>query len=164
MKPLIALALILASATPVQASVYRNIFNGVQQAGVRIFYKDNCPKRIEGAYMAAKGVMILCSNNVGGQDLYRVLTHEAVHVLQDCFDGSIGDGRIQSMGHTLIERGQTQLVKEFAHEVIGPTLNDHKVKHVQSTVPKGDWASEYEAYSLQDRPEVVLELLKYCNQ
>jgi hypothetical protein len=163
-RAVLATALMLLPSTGVKAdeAEYKKVFDGIYAAGATVNLVNNCPPKIEGAYYRSKGALFLCTNNTKGNALFRVLTHEAVHVVQDCIVGRVGDGHAQAIGLVIYDKGGSKLAENFAYNVIAPLLSENTINHVRSSEPKEKWAMELEAYALQNDPKTVISLLNLC--
>ena len=92
-----------------------------------------------------------------------VLTHEAIHVVQDCLDGleTPSSSTISLMLQSQGGFSSAQVDKFFAHH-LDPSTADHVLKVTQTLGPL-QRRREVEAYSLQSQTGMVESLLaRHC--
>ena len=132
-----AAAAVMLVSTPVYAgnSVedHRELWAAVERTGVTVMlnHPEMCGGGIMGLYSSVERVMMICQDesikpldHVGWtENDFDTLRHEAHHLLQDCKDGRVGDGR-------LIPALSAEYLAELAEES-GMTLAD--VKDIQET-------------------------------
>lgn len=160
LRSLTAAALLLATALPAQASIHHDILRKLRQLGVTVTVKPNCQRPMEGRYIYGRGRLEVCDHLTDAQ-ARRVLTHEAVHVIQDCWYGSIGDGHTRPIGYSIAADVGTQEAKDFFFSIIRPRLRPH-VNHINASASNAHRHFEIEAYALQDEPEIVYRFLTVC--
>ena len=105
------------------------------------------------------------SNQIQEQALLdETVTHELVHVIQDCIGGGIGTNQMGSVTRYLSD-GDTIKENSFDESLISILRKEGKLAHVH------EWTShmqedtkwiEREAYALENSPLFVLKLLNQC--
>ena len=128
MKRFIAtIATVLGVSTPALATgtfeEHKELFNNLQQVGINVTINDprHCNGTIDGMYRSSEGLLVVCQDHGhrGGPEVdwtandLDTLRHEAMHVLQDCADGTRGDQRLVTWHPT--ERA----TMEFAYDTLG---------------------------------------------
>lgn len=109
-KLLTALVASLSLSVPAVAQSnhehHQQLWVALQTVGVNTQVNSvECFRRngeIDGYYMSVTQTLVVCQNNAGkiGQPVYwtendyDTLRHEAMHVIQDCVDGELGDGEL----------------------------------------------------------------------
>ena len=137
------------------------LIDRLQQLGVVIDRLERCgPGAERAAYNM--GVNRLCLSE-GLRDepglQLDVLTHEAIHVVQDCLDGleTPSSSTISLMLESQGGFSSAQVDKFFAHH-LDPSTADHVLKVTQTLGPLQQ-RREVEAYSLQSQTGMVESLL-----
>ena len=141
------------------------LIDRLQQLGVVIDRLKRCgPGAERAAYNM--GVNRLClSQGLRDQPGLQldVLTHEAIHVVQDCLDGleTPSSSTISLMLQSQGGFSPAQVDKFFAHH-LDPSTADHELTVTQSLGPF-QRRREVEAYSLQSQTSLVESLLfRHC--
>ena len=141
------------------------LMDQLQQLGVVIDRLDRCgPGAEQAAYNM--GVNRLCLseglNDEPGLQL-DVLTHEAIHVVQDCLDG-LETPSSSTIGLMLQKQGgfsRAQVDRFFAHHLDSSTA-EHVLRVTQSLGPL-QRRRELEAYALQGQTGMVETMLaRHC--
>ena len=106
LAPVLALFVLLATATGVQANTWNRIgsyLRLLKAAGVDALVARDCPNGLLGAFHEGKQALLMCANNLPDDPSYVwvVLAHESAHVMQFCKGG-------QLMPTALLERGMDQ--------------------------------------------------------
>ena len=104
---LATLAAVCALSSPVKATGnhqdHVRLWSALQKAGVTTQINRDCDGGYLGYYSLQTGILQICQTGrsvLGSQQVdwseedYDTLRHEAVHVLQDCLEGGIMDGRM----------------------------------------------------------------------
>ena len=137
----------------------------LERLGVAIDRLDRCGPGLERAAYNM-GVNRLCLSQ-GLRDepglQLDVLTHEAIHVVQDCLDGldTPSSSTISLMLEAQGGFSPAQVDKFFAHH-LDPSTADHVLKVTQALGPL-QRRREVEAYSLQSQTGMVESLLaRHC--
>lgn len=135
----------------------------VVDAGVKVIVNDDYCHRdhgegtLYGFYSGSHRVMLICPENAGKGDRgtqwteedYDTLRHEAVHLVQDCMDGSLnaeldaftkdpkatglaslGPKQMATIQNTYLERGQSQHVVRMEWEAFGIAAMNEPDKQV----------------------------------
>ena len=141
------------------------LIDRLQQLGVVIDRLDRCGPGLERAAYNM-GVNRLCLSQ-GLRDepglQLDVLTHEAIHVVQDCLDGldTPSSSTISLMLEAQGGFSPAQVDKFFAHH-LDPSTADHVVQVTKSLGPS-QRRREVEAYALQGHAGMVESLLaRHC--
>ena len=142
-----------------------HLIDRLQQLGVVIDRLDRCGPGLERAAYNM-GVNRLCLSQ-GLRDepglQLDVLTHEAIHVVQDCLDGldTPSSSTISLMLEAQGGFSPAQVDKFFAHH-LDPSTADHVLQVTQSLGPL-QRRREVEAYALQGHAGMVESLLaRHC--
>ena len=169
LRLLLPIALLVAWGAPAHAVSLSartdHLIDRLQQLGVVIDRLDRCgPGAERAAYNM--GVNRLCLSQ-GLRDepglQLDVLTHEAIHVVQDCLDGldTPSSSTISLMLEAQGGFSPAQVDKFFAHH-LDPSTVDHVLQVTQSLGPL-QRRREVEAYALQGHTGMVESLLaRHC--
>ena len=166
---LFAVVVLAVWAAPVGAASLSartdRLIDQLQQLGVAIDRLDRCGPGLERAAYNM-GVNRLCLSQ-GLRDepglQLDVLTHEAIHVVQDCLDGldTPSSSTISLMLQSQGGFSRVQVDKFFAHH-LDPSTADHVLQVTQSLGPL-QRRREVEAYALQGHTGMVESLLaRHC--
>ena len=126
---------------------HRNLAQAINDAGVTIYDGRNTKEcraneegRLMGYYQGHANYMVLCTNNGTMAEMLKTLTHEAVHMFQDCHTGGINSNGVQPTGEwkKLISR-----------------LSDKHVNEIQAFYPEHKWGHEVEARAFENSPNQV---------
>ena len=164
MKKLLAAAAAFAAltlATPAQAYVSqadsdttKAVIQKLRDIGVSVVLPTTCPRGLAGKYEPGTAVLMLCPAATADESLLvETVAHETVHVVQHCVGGTLAS--------TNTNLDTTKYAKNLA-AAIGPTKLPHVFKVTDGMRPVAA-VHEYEAYALEDRPDIVLRLLnRFC--
>lgn len=94
--------------------------------------------------------ILVCQQNMrSGDEFISSITHEAVHLVQDCRNG-IETATLEEMDAAYVAQLYSRLT---------PYLQDN----ITSVYDRSTWAAEIEAYYFQSRPAAVAEgIAKFC--
>ena len=98
---------------------------------------------VMGWYTGQKDFMVLCYGT--RRDINETLTHEAVHVVQDCRDGLNNSGLVGPN-------------KTFYRE-LASNLSENKAKNITKLYSRDQWVLETEAFYFEDKPALVSNAL-----
>ena len=100
---------------------------------------NGCPEGVAGWYSGEDNLMVIC----GGSHAFRseTLTHEAVHVVQDCRAG---------LNNATLSGPSEKFFRQLASG-----LAQSKVDLIVNQYDKSKWARETEAFYFETRPEMV---------
>jgi len=129
--------------------------------GVTIYGESRCgPPDAFGSYEPASNYICLATSQIPDEAmLTEAITHEAVHVIQDCLDGGLSSSRMRSIGDYLIsERGLSPdaVARQFKRLHTGSIWH---TRHILQKTNRRSGEMEFEAYSLQNGPARVSKLL-----
>ena len=96
-----------------------------------------------GWYTSQNDYMVLCYGNQN--DINETLTHEAVHVVQDCRDGLNNGGLVGP---------NNKFYRELASNI-----SEHKAETITNLYPTNKWVIETEAFYFEDKPALVSNAL-----
>ncbi len=158
----IALATLVLTAQPADsAGMARQLSDQMRSVGVYISVKNLCPIRdAVASYDSETNVLCIAASRVRSKAfLTETVTHEAVHVIQDCLGGGLLSPNTSTIGEYLIKKGMNpQTVAEQFK-----LLNRSSISHTRSILRKSSehtGVREFEAYSLEGSPHRVLSLLR----
>ena len=166
---LLAISLPIAWAAPARAvslsAQSDRLIDRLQQLGVVIDRLERCGPGAEGAAynMGVNRLSLLQGLRVEPGLQLDDLTHEAIHVVQDCLDGfeTPSSSKISLMLQSQGGFSPGQVDKFFAHH-LDPSTADHVLTVTQSLGPF-QRRREVEAYSLQSQTSLVESLLvRHC--
>ena len=153
LAPVLALLMLLATTTGVQANTWNRIgsyLRLLKAAGVDALVARDCPTGLLGAFHEGKQALLMCANNLPDDPSYVwvVLAHESAHVMQFCKGG-------QLMPTALLERGMDQARRrqpDAFHELQLYHVSQHHV--------------EAEARLIQQLPPEQVEalFLRHCGK
>ena len=155
-----ASALMLVSAAPAKAVTVGDFMQRLQTIGITVVYGE-CDNSY-GMYSPVRNEM--CIN----RDLLdptkralfdETLTHEAVHVIQDCMDkdgGVNGDYLIPIISAFNIAGEDTTKLKQYVSENLPENMYDFLREIDDSVLQK----AEIEAYAMESDPELVYDILR----
>ena len=148
----------LSTVAPVEAAVNHNgvtfhepsDFSGHYSVLVRQLYQvgvavvdgrgtNGCPDGVAGWYSGEDNLMVIC----GGSHAFRAetLTHEAVHVVQDCRAG---------LGNSQLNGPSPKFFRQLAGD-----LAQSKVDLIVNQYDESKWKVETEAFYFETRPQLV---------
>lgn len=151
---------VLGSLATQEPSATRSLLDELRGYGITVDRIERCGRGNElGAYNRA--VQRLCLATSLDSDpalMAKVLTHEAVHVAQDCLAG-LQNGRSASIAAYLKRNGG------FSEVAIAKFFGSHKVDANQIAVATASLSPEqkqleYEAYALQNQGQLVRAMLR----
>ena len=184
---LILLALVLSSAAqaegflswresdlfPRQSLVRQDFLDRLQAYGIDVRHSVDCVKP---GWMAKynRQTNQLCMNPDHFDRYDEMLTHEAVHVLQDCLaPGGIqsteavtiiaslrGSGMPMSRGHRSGLDGVT--IRQFRQSVQQELAKTDHRQFIKEKYRRYHYDAEAEAYALESYPELVYAMLGWC--
>ena len=136
-------------------ATHRALAQAITNVGVTIYdgrntkeCKANEEGRLMGYYDGHANYMVLCTNNGTMDELLVTLTHEAVHMVQDCRTGGIKSNKVQPA---------TEWKKLVSY------LNDQHVNEIQAFYPEHKWGHEVEARAFELSPnQVAAGIGAYC--
>ena len=159
------------STTPVKADTYQDhsyLWDMIEYVGVKVKLNqpDDCKPGVDGVYDSNRGYITICKDN--GITSYLTtewtandldtLRHEAQHVIQDCVDNRLGDGKIQPSIEDVKER------EKFVVGILGPD----RVKNIIFRYRQFNAniiESELEAHAVAqdiDAKTIAIKLLSVC--
>lgn len=151
-----AAALLISTASSAEAVTRQQFLERLERIGVHIVH-NNCDGSY-GYYQPGSNVMcinevLLTQENLSLWD--ETVTHEAVHVVQDCANG-FQEPTLVSLLNWATEQGwETAALKQYMNDNISSTYIDHV-----NDMPAGERRNaEIEAYTLEDDPDLVYEML-----
>lgn len=122
------------------------------------------PAGVLGSYNSKDNHFCISKTVTTTEQLDEVVTHELVHVVQDCIAGGIGSPNLGSITRYL-SGGDTVHETLLDQGLIGTLLRQNKMDHVEkytAHMPDSAKFTEIEAYSLENSPLFVLKLLSNC--
>ena len=142
----------------------RDFVQLLQRNGIRISYKTGCGRsgKALAVYSPHQNTMCLPETAASFDE---ALTHETVHVLQDCLtDGGLADSRMTTV-HAFLRRvqdpGGTE-ADDFKTGVKESLAYFNDVPHIQHHYKTHHRDTEAEAYALEHNPRMVYDLTKTC--
>ena len=88
---------------------HQELWNSLQRAGIAMKTNtSDCKERGGGKYFVYRRLLVICQDNAKAWDGTQVswtandldtLRHEGHHVVQDCNEGSMGDGKLANLFH-----------------------------------------------------------------
>lgn len=139
-------------------TTHRALAQKLNDIGVRIWdgrNGENCKPDEDGYtrgyYNYVNNYVVLCTNNGTMGEMLQTLTHEAVHVVQDCYAGGIYTNDIQPTNKP------TELRK------LAQRLPAHKAQNIMRAYDQEDWDFEVEAFYFETSPSKTLAgLNRFC--
>ena len=154
-----ASALMLVTAAPAKAVTIGDFFERLQTIGITVVYND-CDGAL-GMYSPTRNQ--LCINekllDPSQRALFdETLTHEAVHVVQDCMEegGVASDYLIPIITAFNIQGEDTTKLKQYVSDNLSETYYSF-INGIEDPVIQ---KAEIEAYSLESDPELVYDILR----
>lgn len=163
MKRLVAAAAALAAlcfTSPARAYVSeanigytKAIIQKLRDTGVTIVRPTTCPRSLVGKYEPSTAVLMLCPSAMADEELFvQTVAHESIHAVQHCVGGPLANVN----GHSAEDNAKTLV------EAIGRDKLPHVLRVIQGLGPVAA-INEYEAYALEDFPDIALGLLnRFC--
>ena len=152
------LALLLAAlnvnAFPAEAITRQNMLSLIRQAGVTVSRRSSCGSNGQAAAHYEPGNNAICIAESQYRDMRhwdQALTHEAMHMVQDCMAG-LHNSSMMTLAHNV--RYRRDVVSYIRRR------GSNWVAFIKRHYRPSDYAIELEAYALQDRPEDVARLIK----
>lgn len=152
-------------AAPAQALTHDQgtaLFQQLNRIGVTVNVGiNNCPTNYLGYYHPGTATMTLCVHHHGYT--HDTLVHESWHVVQDCLDGQVGDGKLLSMGEALNQMAATQTDKSLTRvwaNHMAQGITEQELAHVKRAYPSRQVALEWEATVMEKSPDAVINALR----
>lgn len=152
------IGLLLASLNfnglPAEAITRQNMLSLIRRAGVTVSRRPTCGSNGEAAAHYEPGNNAICISESQYRDTShwdQALTHEAMHMVQDCMAG-LNNSSMMTLAHNV----------SYKREVVAYIRNrgGQWVSLIKRHYRPADYALELEAYALQDRPNDVAHLIK----
>jgi len=144
------------SAAPAEAVTRNQFVSRLKQIGVTLT-RGNC----DGAYGTYNPYSnTMCLNDQlferGNEQVWdNTITHEAVHVAQDCVNG-FHEGTLVAFVNDMNARGlDTTKLKSFVSQKLDPSYIAY-IKRIDDPARRD---AEYEAYALESSPDLVYDML-----
>ena len=126
----------------------------IRSIDTQIEERDDCYKGTQGYYEYSRSRridrVVICSNNFSKvtDDYWRLLAHEATHIMQACLGTTIND---------------PDRLKEMRQEL--RKLDEDSYRTIHGSYPESKAGREIEARWMETRPrkEVMQKLEKYCS-
>lgn len=136
--------------------VHRGLAQRLDALGVQMLdgysYPDLCSPslNIQAAYNSRRNQLVICSANAeSAAALSKAVTHEAVHVAQDCRTDLANAASYAGPGNYTAQ--------------LGSQLDQFKLHQIHRLYEQDEWPSEIEAYHFEDKPDAVLNALNsFC--
>ena len=175
MKRLLSGLLLLFSCTPVDAQGVHEWINPKQllptraqfirlltDHGLDISYKNGCGHSGTSLAHYRPGSNTMCLPNTE-KAFDSALTHEAVHVLQDCLSpNGLRDDRMVTIHSYLKRVNDDETAADFKAGVKESLRVLDDIEHIQHHYKSAHRDAEAEAYALEHNPRFVYGLLKIC--
>jgi hypothetical protein len=168
MKPILPLLLTLAlgacSSRPVYAQETKEMavymIRQLQSAGVNVVLKEHCIENLYGHYHKSKRQVTLCKRSADNGLLVETITHEMVHVIQDCLEGRLGDNQSTSLYVYSLQQGEPRQADRLKNGVLSKLKRRYKSIDLPELLDPNLKVQEYEAYALEDNPDQVVKLFR----
>ena len=152
------IALLFASlnfnSLPAEAITRQSMLSLIRQAGVTVSRRPTCGSNGQAAAHYESGRNAICIaesqyRNTSHWD--QALTHEAMHMVQDCMAG-LNNSSLMTLAHNV----------SYKRDVVAyiRKRGSNWVSYIKRHYRPVDYAIELEAYALQDRPADVAVLIK----
>ena len=142
------------NSLPAEAITRQTMLSLIQQAGVTVSRRPNCGSNGQAAAHYEPGNNAICiseSQYRDTNDWDQALTHEAMHMVQDCMAG-LNNTSMMTLAHNVsYERKVVAYIRK---------RGSNWVSFIKRHYRPADYAIELEAYALQDRPDDVARLIK----
>ena len=137
----------------------------LNEIGVTTMIQNSCSpaKDHMAIYNSYTNVMCINEDIVNSNYLQLAIMHETVHVIQDCIAG-MDNGSMGSITSFIAEGDEAKeksLDEEIFNKLKAEGLLEHVVKVTGGLGKVGSFV-EVEAYALQNRSDIVLNLLDRC--
>jgi len=152
-------ALLLISAAPAKAVTLNDFMGRLRTIGITVIYED-CGGAF-GRYSPTRNEMCINADLLDPTQralFDETLTHEAVHVVQDCMDegGVESDYLIPIITAFHIEGEDTTKLKQYVSENFPTNLYSFIEDMDDEVIQK----AEIEAYALESDPKLVFQILE----
>ena len=164
MRILPLLGALILSAQPAHSVGWaRRLSDQMRSFGVRVEVVSTCSNNTNavGTYNRRSNILCIATSHIDHDGLLiETVTHEAVHVIQDCLGGGLHSAGQRSIADYLIKnRGFSAkaVVEQFK------TLHHSSLNHTRKVLTDADDRTremEFEAYALESHPARVFDLLK----
>ena len=150
----------LVSAAPAKAVTVGDFMKRLQTIGITVVYED-CDGAF-GMYSPVRNEMCINANLLDPTEralFDETLTHESVHVIQDCMDedGGVNSSYLVPIITAFnIEGEDTTKLKQYVAENLPETMYDFLNGIENDVIQK----AEIEAYSMESDPELVYDILR----
>ena len=152
------IGLLLASLSfnhlPAEAITRQTMLGLIQQAGVTVSRRPTCGSNGQAAahYEPANNAICIAESQYRDTSHWdQALTHEAMHMVQDCMAG-LNNTSMMTLAHNVsYERKVVAYIRK---------RGSNWVSFIKRHYRPADYAIELEAYALQDRPDDVARLIK----
>ena len=175
MKRLLATTLLLLGGLPAQAKGVHEWYDANKAApsrrqmvrlltehGISVSYRNGCGRNGTSLAHYRPGSNQLCVPS-SEREFDSALSHEAVHVLQDCISpGGISDGQMVTIHSYLKRIKDHKLALDFKNGVHKSLRAFNDVPHIQKFYASHLRDMEAEAYALEHNPRFVYGVLKTC--
>lgn len=142
------------NSLPAEAITRQNMLSLIRQAGVTVSRRPTCGSNGRAAAHYEPGNNAICIAESQYRDTRywdQALTHEAMHMVQDCMAG-LHNSSLMTLAHNV----------SYKREVVAyiRQRGSNWVSFIKRHYRPADYAIELEAYALQDRPTDVARLIK----
>lgn len=155
-----ASALMLITTAPAQAVTLRDFIQRLETIGITIVYGD-CDNSY-GMYSPVRNEMCINKDLLDPREramFDETLTHESVHVIQDCMDedGGVDSEYLVPIINAFHIAGEdTTKLKQYVSE----NFPDHLYSFIDDIKDEVVQKAEIEAYSMEGDPELVYSILQ----
>ena len=160
LSSLAASALMLVSAMPAKAVTVSDFMKRLQTIGITVIY-DECDGAF-GVYSPTRNEMCINAQLLDPTQralFDETLTHESVHVIQDCMDedgGVDSDYLVPIINAFNLAGEDTTKLKQYVAE----NLPEHLYSFLEDIEDEVIQKAEIEAYSMESDPELVYDILR----
>lgn len=142
------------NSLPAEAVTRKTMLDLIRQTGVTVSRRPTCGANGQAAAHYEPGNNAICIaesqyRSTGNWD--QALTHEAMHMVQDCMAGLNNSSLMTLAQNVSYERNIVSYIRDRGR---------HWVSLIKRYYRPADYALELEAYALQDRPDDVAGLIK----
>lgn len=142
------------TSLPAEAITRQTMLGLIRQAGVTVSRRATCGSNGRAAAHYEPGNNAICIaesqyRNTGHWD--QALTHEAMHMVQDCMAGLNNSSMMTLANNVSYERKVVAYIRK---------RGINWVSFIKRHYRPADYAIELEAYALQDRPDAVARLIR----
>ena len=169
MKKLIAHILIgLAAVAPlsaVAAPTSADLVRLMKSRGVTMVERKVCTSKDNLAtYNSRTNTFCMATStfHASRQKLDETVTHEAVHVIQDCLAGGLSTSQSSSLADFMVTQGYSRekVNDMFIGRIKRRGLEGHVLDVAKESPANWHARHEAEAYAIMDEPQIVYDLLK----